>query len=323
VTAIEAEGTPGNCGFGHAYSAKTWETTAWLDYFQRLVEIYVPAASEEPGAGALVERLQTDWRIFRLEMPAVREFLASAVPGIELDLIVRVDYHDGVDDHALSWAGFVDEVTRRNRFFPQSDFDQSALLAAALSNETTLRAGTQLFRARRCESEAALPINEMGPPPASRATAGRANPVGIAYLYAALDDQTAVHEARIANQEWCSVATFEVVRDLQVLNLADVEPPDAFADDDLRTRLSSSKLIHELARELSVPMRESDREISYVPTQYFCELIKSAGFDAVMYGSALLQGGKNIVLFDEGDVRGQEPVRLARVTAVSAEWAYE
>ena len=322
ITAIAASaGSPGTCDFGHGYSPTTWPVKVWAEYLLRIVEIY----SIDAGGERLARRVQSDWHVFALADPhAIDVFLDAALEGTGWTSgeLVILDFAAGGPgaDHVLSWGRFVDELTNRNRFFPTTDLDLDSIRAALRSSETTLRAGTSLVRVRASGS-VPLSIDQMGPPPPASASAGRANPAGIAYLYLSFDDDTAVHEARIDNQGHCSIATFVANRDLRVLNLADIESPDPFSSEDLKQRISFFAYLTELGRELSQPVGDSDRALSYVPTQYLCELAKVSGLDGVIFSSSLWPGGRNLVLFDPDSVSGDTDVRFGKVSAVTRTWA--
>ena len=62
-----------------------------------------------------------------------------------------------------------------------------------------------------------------------------------------------------------------------------------------------------LGRELSKPIDPNMTSIDYVPTQYLTELIRTQGYDGIIYPSALGKNGtKNIVLFSERNVECQD-----------------
>jgi RES domain-containing protein len=68
----------------------------------------------------------------------------------------------------------------------------------------------------------------MGAPPPNLARPGRMNPLGIPYLYVALDQATAIAEVRPWLGALLSVARLSPQRTLRVVNLnyRDVKPPE-------------------------------------------------------------------------------------------------
>lgn len=70
-----------------------------------------------------------------------------------------------------------------------------------------------------------------------------------------------------------------------------------------------------LGEELSRPIQKHAADYDYVPSQYLCELIKNAGYDGVVYKSAL-GGGFNTALFSQEGVKVGivKEVKIERVT---------
>ncbi|OME50902.1 hypothetical protein BSK59_21430 [Paenibacillus odorifer] len=60
-------------------------------------------------------------------------------------------------------------------------------------------------------------------------------------------------------------------------------------------------LLSNFSDDLSTPVSPHFSNIEYLPTQYITELIKSKGFDGIVYSSAMASGD-NIVLFDDNNV---------------------
>ncbi len=54
-----------------------------------------------------------------------------------------------------------------------------------------------------------------------------------------------------------------------------------------------------LEDELSKPVRKQDVHLDYLPTQFLCEYIKSKGFDAIEYRSAMNADGYNLAIFND------------------------
>ncbi len=331
ANASPPESSPARCEFGHEYSPHTWPTTAWVDSFSRLFSIYEIVAD---GSGQSIEyRIQEDWGIFGLEDAQIRSFLVSVFPeGHEFfrqDVKVRLRARtDGVSaDHSSSWARFSEEIRINNRYFPKSAPDKEMLSRVLLNTVVRISPDIDMFRARVVEGQPPT-ADEMGPPPPEKASAGRANPVGIPHLYLAYSEDTCIYETRAASHATVSLGRFRAERDLRVLNLADIEPPDFFSVSDVESvndqiaQVAFHRLLVALSQELRKPVRASDHPIDYIPTQYLCELAKSLGIDGVLYLSSLDSTGRNVVLFDGEAAKCIEPPRLIEVTALRAEWRY-
>ena len=326
-------GTPGTCDFGHGYGAHTWPTTAWIDSFLRLFDIY--EVGEEGPNQELPLQIQRDWRIFTFEDPPnLRAFVESAIADphpLLVDAVkVRLRPTDdgGSTDHLLSWAQFSDEIRTRNRYFPQTVPDRQTLETVLRRSVERVEKDVALYRARVIDSDVVPDAREMGAPPANKATAGRANPVGIPHLYLSFAPETCIYETRVANHTRVAVGTFHASRDLSVLNLADVDPPDFFDIDidepdsvsEQVRRVSFHRYLVALGNELRKPVRASDQPTDYIPTQYLCELAKSLGLDGVLYSSSLHPEGRNLVLFNVQAATCDSDVKVVEITSLSAEW---
>ncbi|WP_376786674.1 MULTISPECIES: RES family NAD+ phosphorylase [Sphingobacterium] len=55
-------------------------------------------------------------------------------------------------------------------------------------------------------------------------------------------------------------------------------------------------------RRVAKTVRKQDVNLDYLPTQYLCEYIKSLGFHAVEYRSAMKAGDYNLAVFNDADL---------------------
>lgn len=152
-----------------------------------------------------------------------------------------------------------------------------------------------------------LKPKDMGCPPASMATAGRANPIGIPYLYLCDNINTTFYEVRAVYLDRISVGKFVTQRTLNLVNFsASTNLFYAFSsenNDSLIEVIKHKILFKKISADLSKPQRRYDTEIEYVPTQLICEYCKHNGADGVMFRSSLDQSGTNIVLFNKDDAK--------------------
>lgn len=321
-----ANATPsiGECDFGHVDATQVWPVNAWQESLERLLESYEVVPSTDGTAKHLEAIVQDDWNIFTFEkLPQVRQFLEGAieghpflVPGIKLEL----SSDSSTEDHVALWEKFSTEIRQRNRYFPSATLNLNELRRFFQSCEGSIRAGDLLYRARKIAAETQIDAREIGPPPAGKATAGRANPAGIPYLYLALLEKTALHEVRASHQSEIAVGEFEVNSELRVLNLANLHHPDIFEDDAV-AGLRQYRYLRRLGDELGRPVKESDQQIDYVPTQYLCEYAKELEFDGVVYPSAVdpnERPGRNIVLFSSNKVQWTGEVTRYRAEKIEA-----
>jgi hypothetical protein len=325
------DGAISDCSFGHGHNVQTWPTGAWIDSFTRLFAIYEENLTDGVGEEIHV-RVQADWSIFSFtDLGLVRKFLISAVPDHPLLVPgIRVRLRNTLDgraaDHSSSWTKFSDEIRHQNRYFPESAPNWEILEEALSESISTIASGATLYRGRLTPPDELIPIEKMGAPPPKLTPPGRANPVGIPYLYLALDSETCVYETRVANHARISIGTFRVQRDLKVLNLAEIEALDFFSTyEELEesgqqaVRVSLHRYLQSLGEELRRPVRSTDEPTDYIPTQYLCEMAKSLGFQGVLYSRSQRPNGRNVVLFDVSAAIC-ESVELVVVTSIEAQW---
>jgi hypothetical protein len=174
-----------------------------------------------------------------------------------------------------------------------------------------------LYRVRinGIDERKAKPASKMGAPPPSHARSGRMNPVGIPYLYVALEQETAIAEMRPWVGAWLSVARLTLRQTLRVdnLNSRDKKPRDMQVQKGDRRDYEAFLLT--MAQTLAMPQDPND-ELAYIPTQYFAEKFKRQGLDGIIYLSVLHKPGSNLVLFDVDSATVQK-VSLHHVRGVS------
>lgn len=327
------DSAPAACEFGHGYAHRTWPTTAWIDSLLRLFSIYEEEIDPDKGLDLHIQ-IQNDWRIFSfIDVMLIHRFLTSAFesdphPLLAEGVKVRLRVSEGGNspDHISSWGQFSREIRKRNRYFPQAVPDRKILEQVLLDSAEPIKQDICLYRARVINPRVIPTPAEMGAPPADRASGGRANPVGIPYLYLAYSVDTCVYETRVANHTFVAVGKFYAERDLTVLNLADIDAPDFFSvdeiesDDEQIARVAFHRYLTALGDELRKPVRSTDQPTDYIPTQYLCELAKSLGLDGVLYASSLDPDGRNVVLFDVDAANCTSDVQVLEITSVQAEW---
>lgn len=231
------------------------------------------------------------------------------------------------DELSDSWQHFVRTVKHRTRFHFHLDrpFDRVGTYADSpaawldalgqLVKRTKLikaiEPGWELFRARVQRDEKWTPsVETMGPPPEEFATSGRMNPAGISYLYTALEGSTALAETISSPPQDVVLATFVVARPLNVVDLCTTPAvPSIFDVEKLHLHdglMFLNDFVHEISRPVS---KHSDERIDYVPTQVVCEWFaqvfepcgEGSRVDGLMYPSAVLPGGRNLVIFPRRD----------------------
>ncbi|MHA4896235.1 RES family NAD+ phosphorylase [Pedobacter sp. PWIIR3] len=227
----------------------------------------------------------------------------------------------GGEDLQLQWDMFSDEIKTRNRFFIGDKIDTERLESVFERLVVYYPSDTFFFRARISDQQ--LPANELGKPPKNHTSPGRANPIGIPYLYISDSKETTLYETRVALHEGITVGKFVTTETINVVSLKNIADHGPFEILDRGFDLEEFILVRpylmRLEQELSRPVRKMDVNLDYLPTQYLCEFIKSLGFDGVEYKSAMNSKGYNLAIFKDGKLQCIDSI-FHHVTNLTYEW---
>jgi len=310
-------------------------------FFEPLFELYVPhptakASLKIDKAVLLHEHLTDYWpNLFNTSMLTAKliKFLVDQIgkggeiyttelfeKPVEFSYIVN-ELADDADSLELKWESFADDIKYHNRFFVSEKLDTELLQSIFERLVVTIPAGVEFYRARI--SETLLPHAEMGKPPLASATAGRANPIGIPYLYLCNDLKTTLYETRIALHETLTVGKFTSAEPISMVSLRKVDGLGPFEIQNKQFSLDEfieyRPYLQKLESELSKPVRKQDVHLDYLPTQFLCEFCKSIGFDAVEYKSSMNPDGSNLALFSDRKVHCDE-VKFYQVNSLIYNW---
>ena len=268
----------------------------FADFFKELLHLFQPARE---GVD-IVSLLQKDWDIFvddEVGKIIIAHFLSLDNYGYDLN--EKVGYVDAIKNDISTWDKIKREVREEKRFFANlSYFDGNNMIEA----NTTIPQDTILYRARVIPSDRTyLTKNDMGCPPRGKATAGRANPLGIPYLYLCKNEETTYYEVRALYLDKLAIGSFKTTRDLNILDFTSaLSLYYAYNNStiSLSEVIAKQKILQLISSDLSKPLRRYDSELEYVPTQLICEYCKINGIDGICFNSSLHNGGVNVVLFD-------------------------
>ena len=219
-----------------------------------------------------------------------------------------------------SWSNFTRTIKHQTRFNFQrvaEDIDPQEIHVTEMLNVIgeelrplirALNSGTILYRARHLKHSEAKVMNGsmMGPPPKTLATAGRMNPAGIPYFYAAFDRSTAVAEIGPPPADYlASACAFEVKRSLNVVDLNALPEPPSILAIDQKSERTKALFLREFVKSITKPVEKDGREhIDYVPSQVVCEFLAQiflsndgSTLDGIIYPSAANPGGTNLLVF--------------------------
>lgn len=314
----------GKCHYCGKSRQQLIEPAQLRDIFIPLIDIY---DYDESGEN-IITLLHNDWNIFSVMHEKKMKLLLKAILGnsIYINRRFRAKYETDIES-IEQWEKFRNELKHENRFFPKLPLEEDKL--ELIGKYLGIKMGPKqlrLFRARINKKDVMYSIEEMGKPPNELSTNGRANPVGISYVYLATTDDTAISEVRPSKGESVTILEYKIVSDLELLDLRSPKKtisPFAVDDSELEYVYRILDLLKLLGEELSKPIIPSEATLEYLPSQYLCEMIKKSGFDGIIYKSSIGLGDNFVLFSDKKLNRIPDSLKKYRITSVKTESVIE
>jgi len=174
---------------------------------------------------------------------------------------------------------------------------------------------SSLYRARVFQSldtlEKALtqPDVELGSPHHSISKSGRMNAAGISVFYGATNPEIALAEVRPPVGSYVTVAEFDLIRPLRLLDLTAVQEivvSGSIFDPEYAVSLAKAKFLGSLQSHITRPVMPEDESIEYVSTQAVADFLATEGnvpLDGIIYPSVQAEAeGTNVVLFRKASI---------------------
>ncbi len=288
----------GICSFCKAKNVTLISPAALTDYFDPLLEIY----KEDINGQSLNELIQNDWAIFASPQKNHQKKLLGAIAqNPNLSKIKFVPKYPQDNVNIEKWHLFTEELKHKNRFIPKGAPEKEFFDSFGPLLGMTIEKGAQKFyRARINEENKHFKLKEMKKPPAKKVQNGRANPLGIPYLYVASTAETAIEEVRGHKGETVTVLEFNVKRKLELFDLRDpkntISPFDFL--DEIEFIYAHMPYLALLGNELSKPVIPMKANLEYLSSQYLCEMIKQIGYHGIVYKSAIADGNNYVIFAD-------------------------
>lgn len=225
-------------------------------------------------------------------------------------------------DYQYNWRDFENSVKTEARMFNGSAEATLGTVFEALEQHQNIHGrqiivdagpNTELsgiYRARvfqdRAELEKALckPWQDLGPPPAKFAKAGRMNAHGVSVFYGATRADVAVGEVRPPVGSRVAVAEFKLQRTLRLLDVAALRSlyvEGSIFNPEFINQLKRAKFLKRLSELFAKPVMPSDEDLEYIPTQAIAEYLAhrmKPELDGIIYPSVQAEAeAANIVLF--------------------------
>ncbi len=293
----------GKCSFCNSENVAIIKPEYLIDLFEPLLNIY-----QKDENGELIDELiQSDWNVFAIESTFDRRNLLKSISNN--DNFVKFKYKPVFSierKNIEQWEKFREELKHNNRFFPNNAPTVEILEPFGKYIGVRIKKASQLFyRARINSAGRPFEITEMGKPPKKHVLNGRANPIGIPYLYITSKIETAIAEVRAPKGETVTIAEFELKDNLELADLRNPKStisPFELEEEELELVYKNLPFLEFLGKELSKPIIPREADLEYLSSQYLSELLKHIGFHGIMYKSSIAKGN-NYVIFDDEKFR--------------------
>lgn len=300
----------GNCIICNSDKVPLLTINELLDFFQELMDNFKAAPSGEP----LKSKIQSNWSFFTNHNIGTL-ILNTVLPKIKTNIQNAedlVNYTDDILENLSYWEKLKDNLKHSNRFISDIGYLEELGWDGFFNTQFELNQANELFRARvhHKSNTLAYKAEEMMCPPSEIAGGGRANPLGIPYLYLSNNPETVLYEVRASYLDELSIGRFELKDNISSIKIVDFTEDTSLFQPTIVNQTIKAKLLRDkISRDLSKPMRRYDSEIEYIPTQFICEFIKIfTGASGIQFSSSLHISGKNIVIFDQNLMNCKEVI---------------
>lgn len=316
---IGSQGVIGKCNFCKLDINKIIPTEELLDFFNELLSNF----QLDPHGRSLVSLIQGDWDLFKSNSIGTK-FLNIIMDDLNVDFHnaeVTVNYSNDILDNINYWFTLKEKIKWERRYLIDVNYLTDELgWDGFFQSKIIINKDDVLYRARRHEetNKEAYSSENMFCPPRINSTAGRANPMGIPYLYLSDNKETILYEIRSAYLDEVSIGSFQVSNNREEeVKISDfTENSTIYHPNEVNERIKSRLLKRLISIDLSKPMRRYDSDLDYIPTQFICEFIKVfTGVDGLKFTSSLHSSGNNFVIFDQSIMQCVEvdKVKISKV----------
>lgn len=318
---IEGNTTTGNCDFCGEHNVYVYEIgkdPIIAELFEGLLDIYtpisdLPADFPRDQTDLIKNILCSNWRIFNLKPDATYRLITAICADRYREQPELFDspvgIKEGQDQDYLEensilknncWNDFVEGIKRKNRFH-SNYINMDKLFVFIRCAVKAHYKGKVMYRSRICPDKKGCKPKEMGPPPNINVKGGRVNPAGISILYLSDSEETTLHEIRAGVYDFVAVGRFQLLKDIEVINLAGIDRISPFIGInygfDFTQYAMNIEHLKMIAQEIAKPLR-NDNVLDYLPTQYISDYIRSKGYDGIEYISTMSRKGANLAVFD-------------------------
>ncbi|PCD85418.1 RES family NAD+ phosphorylase [Vibrio mediterranei] len=329
---IQREGVSDYCYFCQSEDVLTVEPSMLTGLF----ELVLGCVEQQADGEHLSKVYVNDLKVISSAVSHPSSLVDSILGEVSIDKKFKL--LDSILEFKDQWSTFKKHLIEENRYFPNNSLYGRIFTTTTIHEESSSLEGrtflstvdsllkkrpinTVFYRARISDTN--LTSDKMGTPPQDRASAGRANPVGIPYLYLAVDESTCFREVRPSNGATIYLSKVVATDELRLVDLTSPKqklPLLKFDEEEIELTLKCLNLLEQFSDELSEPVLPEKSHLEYIPTQFICEFLRTIkGYDGLIFNSSY-GAGKNVVLFSESKILIQEPIpHIVRSVEVHAE----
>lgn len=303
IAFIIAQSKSGDCDFCGAKDIESLPLEELYDFFKELLNNFKKTAD----GIALKSEIQGNWSLFS-SLNNAYKILNYVISNINIDISnadEKVDFSEEILDNVNYWDKLKNQLIWERRYLTDINYLTDELgWDGFFNSKIELPKGLKLYRGRihHATSQPHYSDTDMFCPPKNKATAGRANPIGIPFLYLSDNADTVLYEIRGSYLDEISIGTFSLKDDLKSnIMISDfTETETIFHPSRVAERIKTTLLKQKISVDLSKPMRRYDSEVDYIPTQFICEFIKVyTDVQGIKFRSSLHTLGNNIVIFNQ------------------------
>ncbi|WP_417591612.1 RES domain-containing protein [Owenweeksia hongkongensis] len=298
---IESNGISGRCDVCLEDKPATINLEELMSFFQELLENFEPASLGEDIQSLIGE----SWNLFasREAGEVIMEKVFASLESSKFNQFDKVDFTEEIRLNISYWDKLKEDIKWKKRFFPDLNTIEDLGWDGFFNTQYELGRDTTLYRAR-VHHESGMTTyaaDEMMCPPAAASKGGRANPLGIPFLYLSDNPLTVLYEVRSSFLDEISVGEFRLKEEYDPVKIVDfTEQSSLFSPSQINQVIKATLLRKKISMDLSKPMRRYDSEIEYIPTQFICEYVNVfTGARGIRFASSLHPSGNNVVIFDQ------------------------
>jgi len=309
----------GKCSFCQSEFEEIIAIEELLDFFKELFENFQPIKQGK----SLISIIQKNWNLFsNLECGnQILNFTLCKIGTKIKNSEDFVDFNNEILENINYWHKFKHKLIWESRYLANINYLTEDLgWDGFFESKSIIKKEDIFYRARLHinANEKVFVKEQMFAPPKEITTAGRANPMGIPYLYLCDNIKTILYEIRASYLDEVSIATFGIKQDINnVILISDfTEIPTLYHPNRVNKNIKSTLLKQIISKDLSKPMRRYDSELDYIPTQFICEFIKIfTDVQGLKFRSSLHNIGNNLVIFDQ-DIMECKNVNKMQISSV-------